>query len=249
MPTFCDAITVLRVYDLGEADRIAVCLGQKTGKISCVAKGARKSGGRFSGKVQPLNTGNAMMYTGKSLNTINQFEITDAHLKIKSDLLKQCIGMVIVEAIDASLEKESPSEEAFSLLNRSLFCLADANFNSMVLYSFLLQLLSITGFQPELSACANCSNPNTNQKMVLSTSSGGLICTDCRHLFHDVIGVDPDTVFQLKFMQQLEWHVEEINRNGFFVSNKAAGFIEKMYEQSWGKNLRSLEFLKKNFIS
>jgi DNA repair protein RecO (recombination protein O) len=249
MPTFSDQITVLRVYDLGEADRIAICLGKKTGKISCVAKGARKSGGKFSGKVQPLNTGDALLYTGKSLNTINQFEITETNLKIKANLLKQCIGIVIAEATDASLEKEAPSEETFFLLNQSLFCLSDAQFNSMILYSFLLQLLAITGFQPELTSCANCSNTITAQKIMLSTSSGGLICSDCCHLIHDLVSVDQDTIFQLKSMQQFDWHLEKSNADGFFVSNKAAEFIEKMYEQSWGKKLRSLEFLKKNFAS
>ena len=248
MRTFNDRLIVLRLYDLGEADRIAVCLAEETGKISCVAKGARKSGSRFSGSVSALTSGNALLHRGASMYTFNQFEITDSHLLVKSNLLKQSIGLVIAEAMDAAMENGQALPQAFLLINQALTALGTTQYNSMVLYSYLLHLLALSGFQPELTSCVCCGNRLPEETYGISPTSGGVICSSCRYLVEDYIAVDPNCFNQLQSM--LHFNIGSEFRGegaGFLVSQKTALIIEKFYEIFLGRRLKSLVFLKNTF--
>ncbi|MDP8929063.1 MAG: recombination protein O N-terminal domain-containing protein, partial [Actinomycetota bacterium] len=46
---------VLRTYKLGETDRILHVLSQGRGKVRAVAKGIRRPGSRFGGRLEPFS--------------------------------------------------------------------------------------------------------------------------------------------------------------------------------------------------
>ena len=52
-----DSGVVLRTIKLGETDRIITLLTQGHGKVRAVAKGVRKSGSRFGGRLEQVKIG------------------------------------------------------------------------------------------------------------------------------------------------------------------------------------------------
>src|SRR6266850_836047 len=68
---------VLRTYNLGEADKIVVCLTQSAGLIRGVAKGCRKLRNRFGAALEPFTLAKINYYQkeNQELVSLNQPEI------------------------------------------------------------------------------------------------------------------------------------------------------------------------------
>ena len=249
MATYKDKISVLRTYELGESDKIAICLSEEHGKISLIVKGARKTGSRFAGSMQPFTSGFAMIYLGKSLDILSQFEISEAFLPIKTDLLRQSAGMVMSEAIEISIEKSYPSFGIFRLYEAALGNLCRSSFISLSLYSFLLQLLAETGYRPELKHCTVCGSGNGLEvaKPLYSPRSGGIVCRSCANQVNDCLIIDQAAVLQLESLLGYGWAESETSFEGFMVSKKVAYIIEEMSNFHWERKMKSIGFLKKVF--
>ena len=63
MPTYRDEAIVLRTQKLGEADRIITLLTRTHGRVRAVAKGLRKPGSRFGGRLEPFSVVDLLMHT------------------------------------------------------------------------------------------------------------------------------------------------------------------------------------------
>jgi hypothetical protein len=98
MATYRDQGIVLRTYKLGETDRIVILLTQGRGKVRAVAKGVRRPGSRFGGRLEPYGHVDLQLYEGRSLDIINQAELLDAHAGIREDWGRSACASVMVEA-------------------------------------------------------------------------------------------------------------------------------------------------------
>jgi DNA repair protein RecO (recombination protein O) len=72
---------VLRAVNYGEADRVVTIFGRETGRLSALARGARKSQRRFAGGLGLCSVGSAALRerTGAELLTLERFEVTASH--------------------------------------------------------------------------------------------------------------------------------------------------------------------------
>ena len=75
---------VLRSYNLGEADKIVVCLTRGTGLVRAVARGSRKLRNRFGAALEPLTVINITCYfkENQELITLRQAEILKSHFNL-----------------------------------------------------------------------------------------------------------------------------------------------------------------------
>lgn len=67
---------VLRTRDLGEADKILVIYTREEGKVSAVARGARRARSRLLAISQPFTHGAYQFYRGRGLDTLSQGDKT-----------------------------------------------------------------------------------------------------------------------------------------------------------------------------
>src|SRR5206468_11168073 len=149
---------VLRSIKLGEADKIVSILTQGSGKVRGVAKGIRKTTSRFGGRLEPFTHVNLMLYRGRgALDTITQVEIIAPHRNIRDDLALFAAGETMLEAVDKVAEEHERNVRLALLLLSGLRALdARPADPASVAESFLLKLLSLSGFHPALTACAVC---------------------------------------------------------------------------------------------
>jgi DNA repair protein RecO (recombination protein O) len=178
MATYRDQGIVLRTYKLGETDRIVILLTQGRGKVRAVAKGVRRPGSRFGGRLEPYGHVDLQLYEGRSLDIINQAELLDAHAGIREDWGRSACASVMVEAVDA-VAQEGERDNALFLLLRSGLQALDAEPDEPAIFvdAFLLRLAAIVGFHTFIDACAVCRARGPHA--FLSVKAGGTLCSDC----------------------------------------------------------------------
>ncbi len=158
--TFCDVgqilrseAVVLRKIPFRESSQIVTLFTREKGKITALAKGARKPKSQFGATLQPMAHIQAIFYhkTTRDLQTLSE----TAHLTvlngITDDLNKIAVGMRIVELVQALMQQEERNEQAFQLLVHCLqqLDIAQTHADNIWLY-FQLQMAACLGFQPDI---------------------------------------------------------------------------------------------------
>lgn len=169
---------VLRTYKLGEADRILHVLDPNRGKVRAVAKGVRKPGSRFGGRLEPFSHVQLQLYQGRSLDTVTQAELLEAHAAVREDWVASACAATMVEACDHLAQEDERATSMFLLLKDALAVLAAGPARpSAVLDAFLLRLAILEGFRPSLDACVRCGR--TDDLVAFGIGAGGVLCSGC----------------------------------------------------------------------
>jgi DNA repair protein RecO (recombination protein O) len=178
MPLYKEQGIVLRAVKLGEADKIVSILTQGSGKIRAVAKGIRRTNSKFGARLEPMTHVSLLLYQGRNLDTVTQAEIVHPFRAVRSEFDLIAAGETMLEAADKVAEEHERNVRLFLLLLAGLRSLEDRpNDPAAVAESFLLKLLSLSGFHPSLSACAVCGDPGPHDRF--SAAQGGVVCDDC----------------------------------------------------------------------
>lgn len=177
VPLYKEQGVVLRSHKLGEADKIVTVMTQGSGKVRAVAKGIRKTHSRFGARLEPFTHVSLMVYRGRgSLDTVSQAEIVTPFMALRGDLGLFAAGETMLEATDKVAEEHERNVRLFMLLLTGLRALdARPADPAAVAESFLLKLLSLSGFHPALTACAGCGRPGATR---FASGQGGAVCSD-----------------------------------------------------------------------
>jgi DNA repair protein RecO (recombination protein O) len=169
---------VLRTYKLGETDRILSVLTQGRGKVRAVAKGVRRPGSRFGGRLEPFSHVDLQLYEGRNLDIVTQAELLTSFAAVRADYVLSACGSAMVEAADRVVQEDERALRPFLLLLEGLRTLALGPATpASVLDGYLFRLASLAGYHPYLDACAGCGRPGRHP--VFAIAAGGTVCPDC----------------------------------------------------------------------
>lgn len=171
---------VLRSIRYGEADRVLHLYTEQRGRVGAIAKGVRRSRSRFGGRLEPFFHCELVLHEGRGeLATVTAAATVDGHpaLRARADSLRAAdlAGSALLKLLDGA-EANRP---AFHLLGSYLTALDrdPAAAGRPTTLAFLLKLLLVSGFAPELGACASCG---VGERLVAySPSAGGVLCESC----------------------------------------------------------------------
>jgi DNA repair protein RecO (recombination protein O) len=240
MPPYKDQGIVLRSVKLGEADKIVTILTQSSGKVRAVAKGIRKTTSRFGARLEPFTHVNLMLYRGRgSLDTITQAEILSPHLEIRRDLGRFAAAETMVEATDKVAEEHEKNVRLVLLLLGGLRALdAGPADPAAVAESFLLKMLSLSGFHPALTACAVCGDPDVR---LWSSGLGGAVCGGCADI--GAVAVSSDALGLLSTLAQADLVDAGATVTDERVRKEARGFLVGFTEYHLERRMRSVPML------
>lgn len=178
MPLYREQGLVLRTYKLGEADRILNVLTQGRGKVRAVAKGVRRPGSRFGGRLEPFSHVELQLYGGRSLDIVTQAELVTPFSTVREDYVLSACASTMVEAADRVAQEDERNLPLFVLLLDGLRALSShPPHPGLVLDAYLLRLAAVAGYHPYLEACASCGAPGRHR--VLGIAAGGVVCDRC----------------------------------------------------------------------
>src|SRR2546428_4314535 len=174
MPLYKEQGIVLRAIKLGEADKIVSILTQGSGKIRAVAKGIRRTNSKFGARLEPLTHVSLLLYQGRNLDTVTKAEIISPFRGIRADFDLIASAETMLEASDKVAEEHERNVRLFLLLLSGLRALETGPSDpAAVAESFLLKLLSLSGFHPALSGCAVCGSRGPPERF--AASHGGAL--------------------------------------------------------------------------
>jgi DNA repair protein RecO (recombination protein O) len=171
---------VLRSIRYGEADRILHLYTPGYGRLSAIAKGARRSRSRFGARLEPFFHVRAVLHEGRSdLLTVTGVDTVAVHAAVRDHAATLDAASRACDAVSRLFETSDPHPEVFRLLANELSLLqADAaNARAGTGLAFRLKLLLAAGIVPQLAACAVCGV--TEHLQGFSGAAGGVVCSAC----------------------------------------------------------------------
>lgn len=170
---------LLRKTLYGDGDYILTLFTRDFGKISGLAKHAKRSRKRFGGRLEPF-VHFRVRFRDKSrdMNFIEDAETIRVFHHFIENIELFLWGSFMLELIDILLPKESPNEELFDRLAGAFTELDEGKSILPVVLDFQLQALSLAGYEPNLETCAECAEPTEGESR-FSIGKGGVVCGSC----------------------------------------------------------------------
>jgi DNA repair protein RecO (recombination protein O) len=171
---------VLRSIRYGEADRILHMYTPGHGRLSAIAKGARRARSRFGARLEPFLHIRVMLHEGRGdLHTVTGVDTVAVHGGLRDHAATLDAAARACDAVTRLFETSDPHPEVFRLLANELALLhadpAQARPGNGL--AFRLKLLLAAGIVPQLAACALCGE--TEHLGGFSGSAGGVVCNSC----------------------------------------------------------------------
>jgi DNA repair protein RecO (recombination protein O) len=168
-------VTGARRY--GEADRLLVLFTRKRGRLSAIAKSARKPKSTIRGASEPFVRAKFELAEGKTLDIVRQVEIIDPHLGIRSSWTRLQLAGHVAEIANKMSEERMPDEFLYDLISDTLSRISDGHADASVRFkAFLLEHM---GVFPSLSGCAKCGCEKVRGDVHLALAHHGFLCSDC----------------------------------------------------------------------
>lgn len=201
---------VIRSKDYGEGNKIVTIFSSDVGKISVMARGAKKTKSRLSSISQLFTYGQYLFYKGTSANSmgsLSQGEIIESFRNLRSDLTKTAYAAYFAELMDRIIEDGERNPYLFNLLLTTYRYLDEDKDAEILARLYELKILVAGGYRPQLDQCTHCAVQEGT--FGFSVKEGGFLCQDCQHLDPNCIALKTNTIKLLRVLYYFE-----INRLG-----------------------------------
>ncbi|MBN2526518.1 MAG: DNA repair protein RecO [Deltaproteobacteria bacterium] len=177
---------ILRAVNYGESDRIYTLYTQGHGKLSAIAKAARKSTKRFGGALQPFAVFEVAL-TPSRRGSSNMYTIGEATMVAANDGLSKNLSRLGIAAFLLELLREvAPEHESsaplFDVGKEALALLSDTCqlHERNLLLSAGMRILAQSGLAMSVGRCNACGRPVPPGKPIyFDALRGGVVCTPC----------------------------------------------------------------------
>ncbi len=179
---------LLRTTPFGEADAIVALLTREHGRISALARGARRSRRRFGGSLGPLLLCRFSLRPRcrGDLWTLESSEVLRDFTALAGDVATFAHAAYVVELIRELCPAEVPEPAVLDLAIAIHESLATVGARPAALRAFELQLLEQLGSAPQLDACVACGEDGVLELpgAVFDPARGGAVCVRCAATSH-----------------------------------------------------------------
>jgi DNA repair protein RecO (recombination protein O) len=243
---------VLRTRAYGESDLIAVLLTRDYGKVSGIARGARRSRRRFAGPaLQPFQEVELRFARRphSELAFLHECRILASHDRIAGDLMCFAWASYVCELTERMTPERDPCADLYALFRATLGAFtADAPSESIA-HHFILGLLDHAGWGPDFERCGICSCAVSGaSNPILDARGSGVICA--RHEA-ERFGQDPrDPAYRptRRIITQPLLDYLRAARDGSApgapeVANDATALLDRLIDLHLGRPLQSRRFL------
>lgn len=235
MPTYRDEAVILRTHKLGEADRIVTMLSRRHGKVRAVAKGVRRTSSKFGARLEPFMVADVQLYQGRSLDIVQQAESLGSYgTDIASHYDRFTAANAMVETADRLSDAEATSDQYLLLVGGLRALSRGEHAPRSILDSYLLRVMSLSGWAPSLDECARCGTPGPHGTFVAQL--GGLVCSNCAPAGSP--RVDERTLTLLRALIAGEWDV--IDGSAPSDTAAASGLVSAYAQWHLERGIRSL---------
>jgi DNA repair protein RecO (recombination protein O) len=241
---------LLRRVDYGDFDLILTFFTEAAGKISVIAKHAKKSKKRFAGVLELFTVLKITCQTGRraGLPVLQEAHLEEPFAAIRESMLATAYASYWAELVAIWAEEAQQLERLYRLLVFVLGGLDRQRMDPALLnLMFQMRFLDIAGLCPNLHYCCVCKQALDSLPQHVSgvdVPRGGLRCHGCGEGDEDHACLSRGTVKQLQWLGQGD--VQRVERLRFSAQGlqEAQQFLEAFIPFHLGKEPRSLKFLR-----
>ncbi len=174
---------VIRTVDFSETSLVVTLFTREFGKISALAKGARRLKSPFESALDLLAVCR-IVFLHKSSDALDL--LTEAKLLRRFRLATRSLaglyaGYYVAELLGELTDEDDPHPQLFDLADQTLLALAEGQSVLRWLMRFELGALRLLGSMPSLDACVECGVPVAAAgRVAFGQLDGGVLCPKCR---------------------------------------------------------------------
>lgn len=250
MAGFSTPAIILRRIAYGDFDLIITFLTLERGKVTVIAKSAKKSSKRFAGILEPFSVLEIVCTEGpkKGMPVLKEASLVAPFAGIRSDIQKTGYASYWAEIINVWMEEHGDHLQVYRLLQFVLDRLDRETVSAAGLsILFQMQFLTLAGMGPNLSCCSVCRTdiehiaPST---VGFDLSKGGVVCHGCRPVSPGRPPLDIGTVKGLLWIQKRDLPVASRIQFVPRTQTDALAFLESFVPYHLGKLPKSLRVLR-----
>jgi len=190
---------IITENNMGDFDKMLTMLTPGNGKISCVAKGARRPKSSLLAGTQFLCFGEYVMFKGQEHYTINSCDTIEVFYNLRTDLDKLEYAVNITKIIQDITNENENSYKILQLYLNTLYMLSETDKDpDFIISVFKLKLLCFSGFTPKIEKCSFCGSKE--KLCYFSIKDNGIKCEECHGADKGAIHINKSTVTALKYI-------------------------------------------------
>lgn len=195
---------VLRSRDYGEGNSIITVFTRDFGKISLMARGAKKPKSRLSSVSQPFTYAHYLFFqsSASTMGTLSQGEIIESFKQLRIDLTKTAYAAYFTELFDKIVDENDRSPFLFPLLMYSLQYLDQGKDVQILARLFEMKILIVGGYRPQVDQCVSCKREEGY--FGFSIAEGGLLCEECQDKDPQLIQLEPATIKIIRLLYHMD---------------------------------------------
>lgn len=192
---------VIRLADFSETSRVVTFFTREFGKVSALAKGARRLKSSFEAALDLLTACRIVFLrkSSASLDILTEAQLISRFRPAGRNLTGLYGGYYVAELLSGLTEDYDPHPVLYDESVQALSRLSHDDDPRLSLLRFELVLLREIGQLPAFDVCVNCGAPATEKKPYgFWVSQGGVICPQCRNEEFDRNVIQPGTLAVLR---------------------------------------------------
>jgi len=243
---------VLRSVDFGESDRIVHLLVPDAGRLTAIAKGARRSLRRFPGTLDLFNHLRVQVDRRRTagLARLEQATLIEAFTPLRREPARFALACYLIELLDRLAPEGGARADGRRLFGFALSALRTVatprRIDSRLRTLLELRALDALGLRPELRHCVRCGSSlqaGGAGEVAFAVADGGPVCTGCLRDAEPLLRVHRGTLRALD--QGLRFDLEHLDR--LVMSRQALEesrrILDRFQRYHTGVELRSERFL------
>jgi len=173
---------VIKLADHGESDKIVTFYCPVLGKLTGIAKGAKRSKKRFLNKLELFSQLEIDYAPNRRsrLVRIDQAELINPFPTLRASYSRFAAASLLSELMYFWTRENDGDQELFNLFLWALESLDQHERWLETVILFQAKFFTLLGYQPQLTCCMECGTTAANRAPYrFSHSQGGLVCKQC----------------------------------------------------------------------
>ncbi len=251
MSGFSTPAIVIRRLDYGDYDLIVTLFTQERGKITAIAKSAKKSRKRFAGVLELFSLMDVVCQAGqrKGMPVLKEAILAHPFAGIRKNIRKTAYASYWSEMIDAWLEEKEAQARLYRLFRETLATLDGGDVPEAELsILFQMRFMKLAGLGPNLTHCRTCQaglDRIKTARMAFDLINGGIVCGTCPEPGHPRAYLSKGTAKQLTWIESGDMTRARRLKLTSRATGESEAFLEAFVPIQLGKKLRSLAVMQR----
>jgi DNA repair protein RecO (recombination protein O) len=204
---------VIRMVEFSETSLIVTLFSRHFGRISAIAKGARRPKGPFEGALDLLGVCHieVLRKANDSLDILTEAKLARRFRGAQKSLDRLYCGYYIAEMLARWTDDDDPHEDLYDLALEAISRIDGSDDHLMAVTHFEVRAMRLLGNAPATRQCVACGGEvdRGRARVAFGHEVGGVLCEACRGRHRGVAMVQESVLAWLDRLIELEKPPEE----------------------------------------